>query len=167
MTQNIPDTLSQTIFCVTEHVDYRVSSGLLDSLTEWWHMPALVACVATVAAFVLWIYHLDASEIPRWKGAPLALLRIFAWTVLLLGLLDIRRTAEHEISFPSRVAVLVDGSASMTLAADARAHSGITGADSRRSKSSKGSKRHPSQRPPSHFPAQRARGIGVELFQRF
>ena len=120
MTQNIPDTISHTLFCVTEQVDYRVSSGFLDSLTEWWHMPALVACVATVAAFVLWIYHLDASEIPRWKGAPLALLRIFAWTVLLLGLLDIRRTAEHEISFPSRVAVLVDGSASMTLAADAQ-----------------------------------------------
>jgi hypothetical protein len=35
-------------------------------------------------------------------------------------LLDISRTAEHEISFPSRVAVLVDGSASMTLAADTR-----------------------------------------------
>jgi len=120
MTQNIPDTISHTLFCVTEHVDFRVSSGLLESLTEWWHMPALVACVATVAAFVLWIYHLDASEIPRWKGAPLALLRIFAWTVLLIGLLDIRRTAEHEISFPSRVAVLVDGSASMTLAADAQ-----------------------------------------------
>ena len=120
MTQNIPDTLSQTIFCVTEHVDYRVSSGLLDSFTEWWHMPALVACVAAVAAFILWTYHLDASEIPRWKGAPLALLRISAWTVLLLGLLDISRTAEHEISFPSRVAVLIDGSASMTLAADAR-----------------------------------------------
>ncbi len=120
MTQNIPDTISQTLFCVTEHIDYRVSSGLLDSFTEWWHMPALVACVAAVAAFILWIYHLDASEIPRWKGAPLALLRIFTWTVLLLGLLDISRTAEHEISFPSRVAVLVDGSASMTLAADAR-----------------------------------------------
>ena len=120
MTQNIPDTISHTLFCVTEQVDYRVSSGFLDSLTEWWHMPALVACVAAVAAFVLWTYHLDASEIPRWKGAPLALLRISAWTVLLLGLLDIQRTAEHEISFPSRVAVLIDGSASMTLAVDAQ-----------------------------------------------
>jgi hypothetical protein len=119
MTHNIPDTIAHTLFCVTEHVDYRISSGLLDSFSEWWHMPALVACVATVAAFVLWAYHLDAAEIPRWKGAPLALLRIFAWIILLLGLLDISRTAEHEISFPSRVAVLVDGSASMTLAANA------------------------------------------------
>ena len=120
MTHNISDTIAHPLFCVTEHVDYRISSGLLNSFTEWWHMPALVACVATVAAFVLWTYHLDASELPRWKGAPLALLRIFAWIVLLLGLLDISRTAEHEISFPSRVAVLVDGSASMTLAANAR-----------------------------------------------
>ena len=120
MTHNISDTIAHPLFCVTEHVDYRISSGLLNSFTEWWHMPALVACVATVAAFVLWTYHLDASELPRWKGAPLALLRTFAWIVLLLGLLDISRTAEHEISFPSRVAVLVDGSASMTLAANAR-----------------------------------------------
>ena len=116
---NISDTIAHTLFCVTEHVDYRISSGLLDSFSEWWHMPALVACVATVAAFVLWIYHCDAAEIPRWKGVPLAMLRIFAWIILLLGLLDISRTAEHEISFPSRVAVLVDGSASMTLAANA------------------------------------------------
>ena len=119
MTHNIPDPIGHTLFCVTEHVDYRISSALLNSFSEWWHMPALVACVAIVAAFVLWIYHLDAAEIPRWKGAPLALLRIFAWIILLLGLLDISRTAEHEISFPSRVAVLVDGSASMTLAANA------------------------------------------------
>ncbi len=118
MTHNIPDTIAHTLFCVTEHVDYRISSGFLDSFSEWWHMPALVASVATIAAFVLWVYHLDAAEIPRWKGAPLALLRIFAWIILLLGLLDISRTAEHEISFPSRVAVLVDGSASMTLAAN-------------------------------------------------
>ncbi|MBL7182395.1 MAG: hypothetical protein ISS75_04880, partial [Pirellulales bacterium] len=85
MTHNISDTIAHPLFCVTEHVDYRISSGLLNSFTEWWHMPALVACVATVAAFVLWTYHLDASELPRWKGAPLALLRIFAWIVLLLG----------------------------------------------------------------------------------
>ncbi|HBU36871.1 MAG TPA: hypothetical protein DEB70_03595, partial [Planctomycetaceae bacterium] len=78
MTHNIPDTIAHILFCVTEHVDYRISSGLLDSFSEWWHMPALVACVATVTAFVLWVYHLDAAEIPRWKGAPLALLRIFA-----------------------------------------------------------------------------------------
>ena len=48
----------------------------------------------------LWIYHHDAAEIPRWKGIPLAFLRIFAWTILLFGLLDMRRTAEHEITFP-------------------------------------------------------------------
>ena len=116
---NISDTISHTLFCVTEHVDYRITSGLLDSFSEWWHMPAFVACATTIAAFVLWIYHLDAAETPRWKGAPLALLRVSAWIVLLLSLLDISRTAEHEITFPSRVALLVDGSASMTLAAHA------------------------------------------------
>ena len=53
------------------------------------------------------------------EECPLALLRVSAWIVLLLSLLDISRTAEHEITFPSRVALLVDGSASMTLAAHA------------------------------------------------
>ena len=106
---NISDTISHTLFCVTEHVDYRITIGLLDSFSEWWHMPAFVACATTIAAFVLWIYHLDAAETPRWKGAPLALLRVSAWIVLLLSLLDISRTAEHEITFPSRVALLVDG----------------------------------------------------------
>ena len=118
MMRFIPNTRFPTPFCVAERIEYRVSSGLLDSFSEWWHMPVFVACIATVVGTVLWIYHHDAAEIPRWKGIPLAFLRIFAWTILLFGLLDMRRTAEHEITFPSRVAVLVDESASMTLAAN-------------------------------------------------
>jgi len=118
MIRLILNTRVPTPFCVAERIEYRISSGLLDGFSEWWHMPVLVACVATVIGAVLWIYHHDAAEIPRWKGVPLAFLRIFAWSILLLGLLDMRRTAEHEITFPSKVAVLVDGSASMTLAAN-------------------------------------------------
>ena len=118
MMRLIPNTRVPTPFCVAERIEYRISSGLLDSFSEWWHMPVLIACIATVMGAVLWIYHHDAAEIPRWKGVPLAFLRIFAWSILLFGLLDMRRTAEHEITFPSKVAVLVDGSASMTLAAN-------------------------------------------------
>ena len=118
MIRLILNTRVPTPFCVAERIEYRISSGLLDSFSEWWHMPVLIACIATVMGAVLWIYHHDAAEIPRWKGVPLAFLRIFAWSILLLGLLDMRRTAEHEITFPSRVAVLVDESASMTLAAN-------------------------------------------------
>ena len=112
MIRLILNTRVPTPFCVAERIEYRISSGLLDGFSEWWHMPVFVACIATVVGTVLWIYHHDAAEIPRWKGVPLAFLRIFAWSILLLGLLDMRRTAEHEITFPSKVAVLVDGSAS-------------------------------------------------------
>jgi hypothetical protein len=120
MTHNIPDTIAHTLFCVTEHVDYRISSGLLDSFSGMVaHARSRGMCSNCRSIRIVGIITCDAAEIPRWKGAPLALLRIFAWIILLLGLLDISRTAEHEISFPSRVAVLVDGSASMTLAANA------------------------------------------------
>ena len=105
------------LLAAAERVAYRISSGLIDSFTEWWQVPAVVLGAATVLAAVLWVYHHDAAGLPRWQGVPLAVLRVAAWSILLLALLDLRRTAEHEISFPSRVAVLVDASASMTLAA--------------------------------------------------
>lgn len=109
----------QTILpiAVHEEVAYRLSSELLNGFTEWWQMPALVLGVAFVVVIVLWTYHHDAAGIPKWKGIPLAILRLGAWGILLLALLDFHKTAEHEIRFPSRVAVLVDSSASMTLAA--------------------------------------------------
>ena len=106
---------------VAEQVAYRFSSGLVDSFTEWWQMPALVLGVTAVLGLVLWIYHHDAAGVPRWQGVPLAVLRVGLLGILLVALLDLQRTAEHELQFPSRVAVLVDASASMTLAATAPA----------------------------------------------
>lgn len=114
-----------------ERVAYRISSGLIDSFTEWWQMPALVLGVGLVLTFVLWAYHHDAAGLRRWQGVPLAVLRVSAWSILLLALLDLRRTAEHEISFPSRVAVLVDSSASMTLSATADSQTDPDAPDSR------------------------------------
>lgn len=102
---------------VAEQVAYRLSSGLVDSFTEWWQMPALVLGVTAVLGIVLWIYHHDAAGVPRWQGVPLAVLRVGLLGILLVALLDLQRTAEHELQFPSRVAVLVDASASMTLTA--------------------------------------------------
>ena len=112
-----PSYSPSPLLATAEEVVYRLSSGLLDGFTEWWQMPALVLGAVLVLAIVLWTYHHDAAGIPKWKGIPLALLRVGAWGILFLALLDLRRTAEHEVRFPSRVAVLVDTSASMTLAA--------------------------------------------------
>ena len=114
-----PEAIPTLPLAAAERVAYRISSGLIDGFTEWWQMPALVLGVGLVLTIVLWAYHHDAAGLPRWQGVPLAVLRVAAWGVLLLALLDLQRTAEHEISFPSRVAVLIDSSASMTLAATA------------------------------------------------
>jgi hypothetical protein len=102
----------------SERVQHRITSGLIDGFSQWWQMPALVLAIAAIAAFVLWMYRRDAAELPRGVGIALAALRLGAVAAVAAAYLDFERTAEHEIVFPSRVAVLVDSSASMTLRDD-------------------------------------------------
>jgi hypothetical protein len=112
----MPDCLpSPSLLAVTESVQHRISSGLIDGFSQWWQMPALVAALAAIVVFVFWMYRRDAVELPRGVGPVLALLRVGAFAALAAAYLDFERTSEHEIVFPSRVAVLVDSSASMTL----------------------------------------------------
>jgi len=99
----------------SERVQHRVTSGLVESFSQWWQMPALVVALAGIAAFVLWMVRRDAAELPRGVALLLAALRLGAVAAVVAAYLDFERTAEHEIVFPSRVAVLVDSSASMTL----------------------------------------------------
>ena len=99
----------------SERVQHRITSGLVEGFSQWWQMPALVLALAAIAAFVVWMYRRDAAELPRGVGLALATLRLAAVAAVVAAYLDFERTAEHEILFPSRVAVLVDSSASMTL----------------------------------------------------
>jgi hypothetical protein len=99
----------------SERVQHRITSGLIDDFSQWWQMPALVLALAAIGLFVLWMYRRDAAELPRGVGILLAALRLGAIAAVAAAYLDFERTAEHEIVFPSRVAVLVDSSASMTL----------------------------------------------------
>jgi hypothetical protein len=110
-----------SLFAVSEQVRHRVTSGLVDGFADWWQMPLLVGLLAVLVIFVLWVYRRDAVELPRGVGLLLAALRLGAIAALVTAYLDLERTAEHEIVYPSRVAVLVDSSASMTLAEDAAA----------------------------------------------
>jgi hypothetical protein len=103
------------LFAASERVQHRITSGLVEGFSQWWQMPALVLAVAALGAFVLWMYRRDAVELPRGIGIVLAALRLGAIAALVAAYLDLERRAEHEIVFPSRVAVLVDSSASMTL----------------------------------------------------
>jgi hypothetical protein len=99
----------------SERVQHRITSGLIEGFSQWWQMPALVLALAAIGLFVLWMYRRDAAELPRGVGLVLAALRLGALAAVAAAYLDFERTAEHEIVFPSRVAVLVDSSASMTL----------------------------------------------------
>jgi hypothetical protein len=110
-----------SLLAVSEQVRQRLTSTLVDGFAEWWQMPLLVGLVGLLVVFVLWVYRRDAGELPRGVGLLLAALRLGAIAAVVAAYLDLEQTAEHEIVYPSRVAVLVDSSASMTLADDAEA----------------------------------------------
>ena len=103
------------LFAAAESVRHVVSSRLLDGFSEWWEMPVAVTATGLVAAFAVWMVRRDAAELPRAVRWLLAALRLAALGAVAAAVLDFERTAEHEIVSPSRVAVLVDSSASMTL----------------------------------------------------
>ncbi|MFM8495570.1 MAG: vWA domain-containing protein [Planctomycetia bacterium] len=103
------------LVATTEQVHHRITSAVVEGFSQWWQMPLFVAAIAALAAFVIWMYRRDAAELPRGVGAVLAALRLGAFAALAAAYLDFERTAEHEVLFPSRVAVLVDTSASMTI----------------------------------------------------
>jgi hypothetical protein len=106
----------------TSGVRHRIGSRLLEGCTEWWQLPALSLVALAVAASVIWTYRRDAAELSWPVRVGLTCLRLGALAALAVALLDLERTAEHEIVFPSRVAVLVDTSGSMALTDD---HAGL------------------------------------------
>ena len=99
----------------TDGVKHRVSSALVEGFSQWWQMPLLIAVLVAVTAWVAWMYRRDAAELPRGIGLLLLGLRLGALATLAAAYLDLERIAEHEVVFPSRVAIVVDASASMTL----------------------------------------------------
>ncbi|MFM7207763.1 MAG: hypothetical protein ACKO4T_13965 [Planctomycetaceae bacterium] len=113
--------LSSSLLAVAA-VRHRVASRLLDACDDWWQGPALVLVASALAAVTVWMIRRDAGGLPRRVAAAIGLLRMAALAAVAAALLDVQRIAEHEIDLPSRVAVLVDGSASMALpeAADRR-----------------------------------------------
>ena len=108
----------------TAQVHHRITSALLEGFSQWWELPLLVAALGGVATVILWLSRRDTAELPRGVGATLAALRLGACAALAAAYLDFERTAEHEVVFPSRVAVLVDTSASMAID-DGQAADGI------------------------------------------
>ncbi len=87
----------------------------LNALEDWWHYAMLLAIVGAVIGYVYWMYRRDWTELPRPLGWSLLILRVLAFTGLLLFFLDLQKRSEQPVVKPSRLAVLVDNSLSMTL----------------------------------------------------
>lgn len=115
------------IFAATPAVRERLSSRLVDGFSEWWQAPGLVIICALVAALVLWTYRRDAVDLPLSRRLGLMALRLGAFAALALAWLDIERTTEFEFVSPSRVAVLIDTSASMSLPEATAVEDGASG----------------------------------------
>ncbi|MGI9177849.1 MAG: hypothetical protein ACR2IT_08335 [Pirellulales bacterium] len=105
---------STCLFAATE-VRHRIASRLVEGFDEWWQMPVVVLVAAVVVMAVVWLVRRDAVDLHPAVKALLVGLRLAAFTAVAVALLDVERIAEHEIVLPSRVAVLVDTSASMSL----------------------------------------------------
>jgi hypothetical protein len=103
------------LFAATDVTRQRLTSGRLEGFTEWWQGPLTLLVVLGVGAAVVWLYRRDSAELSPRLAAGLALLRVAAMLCLLAAWLDFERRTEHELIFPSRVAVLIDSSGSMAL----------------------------------------------------
>ena len=110
-----------SLSCLAAAVDHRLTSRLLDGFDAWWQPPAAIAGVVALVVFVVWMAGRDGVELPAAIRVVLTTLRLTAVAAVLVALLDVERIAEHEIVLPSRVAVLVDSSASMSLPESSRA----------------------------------------------
>lgn len=97
--------------------DARVAYQLarLDLLDEWWHWIVLLLVLILVISYTFFWYRRDWVEIPRPLGATLLFLRLAALLGIFFFFLDLQKRTEQKIVRPSRVAVLVDTSLSMTL----------------------------------------------------
>ncbi len=107
---------------------HRMTSRLIERFGEWWQAPAAILAVLATVAVVVWLSRRDTTDVARPLRAWLTLLRLSAVAAVLVALIDIERISEHEISLPSRVAVVVDASASMGITDEA------TGASTSRSR---------------------------------
>ena len=99
-------------------------------MSEWWHWLLLIAICAAVLGYIIVMYWFDSVELSRGVSWSLVLLRVLAFGGILFFFLDLeKRTEQREIK-PSRAAVLVDTSQSMTIK-DTTASSGDSTVPSR------------------------------------
>jgi hypothetical protein len=111
----MPAFWSSPCLIAAADVRHRIASRLVEGFDEWWQMPALVLAAVAVTCFIVWMERRDSVELHPAVAVLLGCLRLGAFAAVAAAVLDFERIVEQEIVLPSRVAVLVDSSASMTL----------------------------------------------------
>jgi hypothetical protein len=87
----------------------------LQSLSEWWHWLVLMAVLAAIVSYVVWMYRKDSVELARGMALLLGGLRLFALIGILLFFFQLEKRTQKTIVKNSRALLLVDTSQSMGL----------------------------------------------------
>lgn len=87
----------------------------MEVMDQWWHWLILATVVLAILSFVVYWYRRDWGELPRALGWTLLMLRLTAFLGIAIFFMDLQRRSEQKVVRPSRLAVLVDTSLSMSL----------------------------------------------------
>jgi hypothetical protein len=86
-----------------------------ESFSEWWHWLLLGGAIIAIIAYVVWMYRKDSVELATGTAILLGGLRLFALLGVLVFFLQLEKRTQKTLVKNSRVLVLVDTSASMSL----------------------------------------------------
>ena len=86
-----------------------------ESFSEWWQWLLLAGAITAIIAYVAWMYRKDSVELATGKAILLGGLRLFALLGILVFFLQLEKRTQKTLVKNSRVLVMVDTSASMSL----------------------------------------------------
>ncbi len=92
--------------------------GRLESIDQWWKWAAIVLIIAALVSYFWRWYRSDTRELPVSLGWGLLILRLTALAGIVLFFFQLQKRTDERVVRPSRVAMLIDTSLSMTLPAD-------------------------------------------------
>lgn len=87
----------------------------IEQMDQWMHWFVFACCIGLVVSYVVYWYRRDWHEVPKGVGWTLLLLRLAALLGILVFFLDLQKRTEQRVTRPSKLAILVDTSLSMTM----------------------------------------------------
>jgi hypothetical protein len=87
----------------------------LETMDQWIHWFGLGCILLLIGSYVVFWYRRDSEELPKALGWSLLSLRLLAILGILVFFLDLQKRSEQILTRPSKLAILVDTSLSMTM----------------------------------------------------